>query len=199
MLDAKSPGNRARHKFIGGRGNDHGITRIQVLLHQFNGRRLHGWTDHFVHKALMSRSRLRLATLDHGCRGKAHIVGNIELPGLIVFKESVVLAAKGLLIAPANGDGELAPAVVRIQRQQGVVQIKKGQLWLVRQFRSSRHANPTKSAVAGPKRGVRQATGCVTSLSFQHGFEQRDGDGALAAQCKAVQHVQQLHQRAQIA
>ncbi len=75
----------------------------------------------------MRGSGLVGAVVAHRLGRKAHIVVHIERASLVMGKEFVVAAGELDRIGPADAGRELAPRVVRVDRQQRVVQVKEGQ------------------------------------------------------------------------
>ena len=51
---------------------------------------------------------------------------HIKRASLVLGIEAVVLALECNRVHPPTGNGEFAPSVIRIDRQQGVVQVKEG-------------------------------------------------------------------------
>ena len=52
---------------------------------------------------------------------------NVQRTRLVVGIELIVTASELIVVGPANVGGVDAPRIVRIDRQQGVVQVKQGQ------------------------------------------------------------------------
>ena len=57
--------------------------------------------------------------------GEAHVVVDVERARLVVGVERVVAALELGRVGPADGLRELAPGVVRIDRQQRVVEVEQ--------------------------------------------------------------------------
>ena len=124
FFNTKGSGDRAGDKFVGGGDDHHLITGRLMGLHQ----RQRLWQDHGVddglHKAGVCLSRFFSALGTHGTGGKAHIVINIQRTSLVVLVILSVAPLEIFTIAPAQRQGEFAPLVVRVHRDQCVVQIE---------------------------------------------------------------------------
>ncbi|MNV27797.1 hypothetical protein D3C71_1189580 [compost metagenome] len=86
---------------------------------------LDGRGDDLAHELLV-RGRRRLGPAQaHRLGRKTHVVVHIERASLVVGVELVVAARELHGVVPADADGEFAPLVVRVERQQRVVQVKQ--------------------------------------------------------------------------
>ena len=63
----------------------------------------------------------------HSLGRKTDVIMNIQRPGLVMGVEIVIALAEHLRIGPPDVGGEHTPAIVRIDRQQGVIKIKQHQ------------------------------------------------------------------------
>jgi len=107
----------------------------------------------------------------HGLGGKLHIGVDVEFALLVLAIKRVIALGKFFGIGPTHAGGVLAPRVVRIQGQEGVVQIKQAN-------RFQTH---------------------LSSKLLHHVAHQGHGDGAFGLQGKAIDLVQPMHQAGQIA
>ena len=98
-----------------------------VLAHELLGLGPEGGRHHLAHEAFVRGARLLGAALAHGFGGKAHVVVHIQRTGLVVGVKLGIAAGKVHRVGPADADGELAPLVVGVERQQRVVQVEQGQ------------------------------------------------------------------------
>ena len=65
-----------------------------------------------------------LAAFARGAGGKAHIVMHVQHARLVMGIKLVIALDKRIALVPAQTHSELAPRLVRINRQQGVVKVK---------------------------------------------------------------------------
>ena len=70
---------------------------------------------------------MRLVGAGTGLRGKGTVVGEIGRAGAVLLEELGIGALELGGIAPAQRNRELTPFVVRVNRNQGVVQVEQGQ------------------------------------------------------------------------
>jgi hypothetical protein len=84
----------------------------------------------------MRRLGLGLTLTAHGRGGETAVFMDIQRAGLVLGIKGVVLALEVPGVTPTQRQGELAPAVVGVKGNQGVVQVKQGQLGLLIGFPS---------------------------------------------------------------
>ena len=103
------------------------IPRRLVLADQIQRLRTDGGGNHFAHELRMGcRGGLRPPQANR-LGGEAYVVVHIERTCLVMGIELVVAAGKLHRVVPAEANGELAPLVIGVERQQGVVQVEQGQ------------------------------------------------------------------------
>ena len=127
LRHAQRLGDGGGHKLVGGGDDQHLVTRRLVLADEVECLRLDGRGDDLAHELLV-RGRCGLGPAQtHGLGGKPHVVVHVERARLVVGVELVIAARELHRVVPADADGELAPLVVGVERQQRVVQVEKCQ------------------------------------------------------------------------
>ena len=124
FVDAEGLRDRPRHELVGRRDDGHQIALLLVAAHQRERLRPDGGLHHLAHEPRVRRSRLLRPLTAHGLGGEAHVVVDVERARLVVGKELVVALAEVMRIGPADVGGEDTPGVVRVDRQQGVVEVE---------------------------------------------------------------------------
>src|SRR5690606_38836254 len=82
--------------------------------------------DHFLHEADAHLFQLRTRKACQRAEREFEVLDRIQGAGLVLGVELRVLAREFVRIDGANADHELAPFIVGVDRQNGVVEIKQG-------------------------------------------------------------------------
>ena len=99
----KASRNRACHKLIGGRDDQHLIARLLVLPHQCQCLGLDGGLHHRLHELACAACDLAAPWRTNGRGGKAHVLMNIERAGLVMGIKCIVAPVEFHRIGPAEG------------------------------------------------------------------------------------------------
>lgn len=123
-FDAQAHGNRCGHKAVG-RGDDHQLVAcVTVLGQQGQGFWQHDRLDAIAHVVLVPLiQRGHLGAAEH-FQTKVQVGGVIQLAGQVILIELIVARLVGDGVEEAALAQVIAPGVVAVAAQKGVVQVE---------------------------------------------------------------------------
>ena len=127
QVDAEMAGYRAGDEAVG-RGDDHqGVAGLTVTLDQ--GQRLgqHDGQDFLLHELLVPGVKLFGRMLAEQLQAEIQVDPDIQSPGQIVVEKLVVTRLVLVRINNPMGNDKLAPGVIAVPAQQGVVEVEDGE------------------------------------------------------------------------
>ena len=99
-----------------------------MLLQQGARGRANRRGDHFGHVLGLHGVQLGAGKAGQGAEREFQVLDRIERTSLVLGKEFIVAALEGVGVDGANAHQESAPLVVGVDRQQGMVEVKQGEL-----------------------------------------------------------------------
>ena len=120
--------DRCGDKCIGGGDHHQLVTGVAVTGNRLEPPGPHGRTDHLGHELRMQLGQPVGRLLTQKFQHKFIVGHRIQLAALVIGIKLVVFGAVTVGIHPPMAHQKFPPGMVRIQVQQGVIQIKQGQL-----------------------------------------------------------------------
>ena len=103
------------------------IAQCLVLLYQIQSDWLDGGLNHLTHELLMRQLGGFCPFQAHRFSGKSNVVMNVENARLVISIKRVISGFERGRIRPTNLQTELAPCVIGIKGEQGVIEIEQCQ------------------------------------------------------------------------
>ena len=113
---------------VGGRDDGQQVARVLVLFQQRHDFGADGRHDHFGHELAVQRFQAFARELRQGAQRKFQVFHRVERAGLVLREKFVVAAGEFGGVHGTDAYQEFAPLVIRVDGQQGVVEVKQGQI-----------------------------------------------------------------------